>query len=99
MATEHEKVAFENDKVAFGEEKVTFERLFLEMTSKAPTKDKARLLFDSFGCEGVFDRRESMQMFGIASSSAGKFLTKLKEFNLIEPVFGQGKGKYKFAVT
>lgn len=97
-ATEHEKVAFENEKVAFENDKVAFERLFLEMTSKAPTKDKARLLFDSFGCEGVFGRREIMQMFGIASSSAGKFLTKLKEFNLIEPVFGQGKGKYKFAV-
>lgn len=95
-ATEHEKVAVENEKVAISREKVAFERRLSEMAANAPTKNKARLLFDSYGCDGVFGRAEVMQMFGMASSSAGKFLNKLKELHFIESVSGQGKGKYKF---
>lgn len=91
-----EKAAFVNDKVAFDEEKVAFERCLSEMTANAPTKNKAILLFDVYGYDGVFGRAEIMQMFGMASSSAGKLLIKLKELHFIEPVSGQGKGKYRF---
>lgn len=94
---EYEKVVVENDKVAIDGKKVAFERRLSEVAANAPTKNKARVLFDSYGCNGVFGRAEIMQMFGVASSSAGKFLNKLKELHFIEPVSGQGKGKYKFA--
>lgn len=86
----------ENEKVAIAEEKVAFERRFSEMAANAPTKNKARVLFDTYGYDGVFGRTEIIQMFGMASSSAGKFLTKLKKLGFIEPVSGRGKGKYKF---
>lgn len=93
-----EKVAFGNDKVAFDEEKVAFERCLFEMTANAPTKSKAMHLFDVYGYDGVFGRAEIMQMFGMASSSAGKLLIKLKELHFIEPVSGHGKGKYRFTI-
>ena len=93
---EGEKVAFENDKVATDREKVAFERCLSEMTANAPTKNKAILLFDAYGYDGVFGRAEIMKMFGMASSSAGKLLVRLKELHFIEPVSGHGKGKYRF---
>ena len=91
-----EKVAFDKEEVAFNKEKVAFERHLSNLTANAPTKIKAKLLFDAFGYEKIFGRAEIIQMFGMASSSAGKFLAKLKDSFLIEPVSGQGKGKYKF---
>lgn len=95
---EGEKVAFENDKVAFNIEKVAFERHLSEMEANAPTKNKIRSLFDTFGYDRNFGRAEIMQMFGMASSSAGKLLIKLKGSQLIAPVSGQGKGKYRFII-
>lgn len=91
-----EKVAVENDKVAIDGKKVAFKRRLSGMAANAPTKNKAILLFDAYGYDGVFGRAEIMQMFGIASSSAGKLLIKLKELHFIEPVSGHGKGKYRF---
>lgn len=91
-----EKVAVDGDKVAVDGEKAAFERHLSEMAANSPTKDKARQLFYSYGYGGVFGRAEIMQMFGMASSSTGKFLTKLRNLHFIEPVSGQGKGKYKF---
>lgn len=93
---ESEKVAFERDKVAFNMEKVAFEHRLSEMAANAPTKNKVMLLFETYGYDGVFGRAEIVQMFGMASSSAGKFLTKLKELHFIELVSGRGKGKYRF---
>ena len=89
-------VAVENSKVAVDEEKVAFERRLSSITANAPTKNKTMLLFDVYGYDGVFGRAEIMQMFGMASSSAGKLLIKLKELYFIEPVSGHGKGKYRF---
>ena len=89
-------VAVENSKVAVDEEKVAVERRLSSITANAPTKNKTMLLFDVYGYDGVFGRAEIMQMFGMASSSAGKLLIKLKELYFIEPVSGHGKGKYRF---
>ena len=96
---EGENVAVENEKVAFDEGKVAFERRLSEMTANAPTKTKSMRLFDAYGYDGVFGRAEIMQMFDMASSSAGKLLIKLKELHFIEPVSGQGKGKYRFTTN
>lgn len=93
-----EKVAFDSEKVAFEPEKVAFERHLSEAFANAPTKEKARALFDDYGYEYAFSRSDIVRMFDMASSSAGKFITKLKDMGMIEAVSGQGKGKYKFVI-
>jgi DNA-binding MarR family transcriptional regulator len=39
-----------------------------------------------------------MRLIGITSSPAGALIDKLKAAGLVEPVIGQGKGKYKFVM-
>ena len=39
-----------------------------------------------------------MKLAGVTSSPAGALIDKLKSAGLIEPVAGQGKGKYRFVL-
>ena len=93
-----EKVAFDTEKVAFDAKKAAFAYTLFHAKVSKPTKEKATILFDRFGYEQAFSRADLMQMFNMASSSAGKVVNKLKEIGLIESVAGQGKGKYKFVI-
>ena len=53
-------------------------------------------LFEEFGFDGVFGRSAVMKLLELKSSGASKFLSKLVQADIIEPVYGYGKGKYKF---
>ena len=96
VAVEAEKVAFEQEKVAFKTRKVAFERSLSGIRINAPTKEKVLALFDNYEYEKAFTRSNVIQICNLAPSSAGKMLNKLKEIGLIEAVYGQGRGKYKF---
>lgn len=62
------------------------------------TKANARKLFAHMGFDGAFGRNDIMKITSISITAAGNLLNKLKEAELIEPVNGQGKGKYKFVM-
>lgn len=96
VAFDSQKVAFENEKVAFDSQKVAFKNALSELPASAPTKEKIYKVFLLYGFDQVFGRSEIVDCAGLAPSSAGKFLRKLKDNDIIEPVTGQGKGKYKF---
>ncbi len=49
-----------------------------------------------FGFDKYFGRNDVINAIGIGKSSASEFLSKLLNAKIIEPVFGHGKGKYKF---
>lgn len=53
-------------------------------------------LFEKFGFDGVFGRSAVMELLELKSSGASKFLSNLVQADIIEPVSGHGKGKYKF---
>ena len=53
-------------------------------------------IFEKFGFDEVFGRSAVMQLLELKSSGASKLLSNLVQADLIEPVFGYGKGKYKF---
>ena len=53
-------------------------------------------IFEKFGFDEVFGRSAVMQLLELKSSGASKLLSNLVQADLIEPVFGHGKGKYKF---
>ena len=50
------------------------------------------------GIDGVFGRSDIAAITNDSVTAAGNLLNKLKEAELIEPVRGQGKGKYKFVI-
>ena len=95
-AVGEEKVVLEQEKVAFEAKKVAFERSISELKLNKPTKDNILSLFESFGYDVPFSRADVIELCGLAPSSAGKMLSKIKEFDLIVPVTEQGRGKYIF---
>ena len=53
-------------------------------------------LFEKFGFDEVFGRSAVMELLELKGSGASKLLSKLVQADIIEPVSGHGKGKYKF---
>ena len=53
-------------------------------------------LFDKYGFDEVFRRGAVMELLDLKGSGASKLLSNLMQADIIEPVSGHGKGKYKF---
>ena len=54
------------------------------------------LFFVEYGKERYFGRSDVERMIGLKSSGASKFIKLLLDKNVIGPIKGHGKGKYKF---
>jgi ATP-dependent DNA helicase RecG len=75
-----------------------FESSLLSIKAKKATKEAMVTLYRQFGFDTAFARADIMRLIGITSSPAGALIDKLKAAGLVEPVTGQGKGKYKFVM-
>ena len=53
-------------------------------------------LFEKFGFDEIFGRSAVMELLQLKSSGASKLISNLVQSDIIEPVSGHGKGKYKF---
>lgn len=102
---EIEKVAFydenwlfDRQKLVVFEENQLFEARLLKLKAKRSTKETMLKLFRKFGFHTAFARLDIMKLASVTSTPAGALIDKLKDGGLIEPVSGQGKGKYKFVV-
>lgn len=80
------------------EEKVDIERALSEKGSDFSVKTTAHIhkLFEKVDFNGIFGRSVVMELLELKESGASKFLSKLVLADIIEPVSGHGKGKYKF---
>ena len=80
------------------EEKVDIESVLSVKGSDFTEKTTAHIhrLFEKFGFDGVFGRSAVMELLELKSSGASKLLSNLVQADIIEPVSGHGKGKYKF---
>ena len=93
-----EKVDIENEKVDIQTPKVDIESVLSEKDSGFSVKTKVHIhrLFEKFGFDEVFGRSAVMELLGLKSSGASKLLSNLTQADIIGPVSGYGKGKYKF---
>ena len=93
-----EKVDIGSEKVDIGAEKVDIQNLFSRKTSDFNVKTIIHIhrMFDRFGYDEVFGRNAVVELLELQNSSASKLLSKLSQAGIIEPVLGQGKGKYRF---
>ena len=93
-----EKVDIENEKVDIGDKKVDIERVLSEKDRDFSVKTKVhiRRLFEKFGFDGVFGRSAVMELLVLKGSGASKLISNLVQADIIEPVSGHGKGKYRF---
>ena len=86
------------EKVDIQDEKVNIENILSEKSSDFSIKTTVHIhrLFDRFGFDEVFGRSAVMELLEMKSSGASKLLSNLVQADIIEPVSGYGKGKYKF---
>ena len=93
-----EKVDMGNAKVNIENEKVDIESVLSEKGSNFSVKTTVHIhrLFEKFGFDEVFGRSAVMELLELKSSGASKLLSNLVQADIIEPVSGHGKGKYKF---
>lgn len=93
-----EKVDIGNEKVDIQNSKVDIECLLSEKGSDFSVKTRAHAhrIFEKFGFDEVFGRSTVMELLGLKGSGASKLLSNLVQADIIEPVSGHGKGKYKF---
>ena len=93
-----EKVDMGNAKVNIENEKVDIESVLSEKGSNFSVKTTVHIhrLFEKFGFDEVFGRSAVMEILELKGSGASKLLSNLVQADIIEPVSGHGKGKYKF---
>ena len=93
-----EKVDIENEKVDIQGPKVDIGSVISEKSSGFSVKTTVHIhrLFEKFGFDEVFGRSAVMELLELKSSGASKLLSNLTRADIIGPVSGYGKGKYKF---
>ena len=86
------------EKVDIENEKVDIESVLSEKGSDFSVKTTVHIhrLFEKFGFDEVFGRSAVMELLELKGSGASKLLSNLVQADIIEPVSGHGKGKYKF---
>lgn len=96
---EGEKVDIEGRKADIDEEKVDIESIYAERMRSFSEKTIAhvRKMYDEFGCDMIFGRSAVVKLLGLQNSSVSKLLSKLLKADIIEPIPGCGKGKYRFS--
>ena len=93
-----EKVDIEAKKVDIQAEKVDIESVLAKKVKIFSAKTAAHIyrLFEKFGYDEAFGRSAVMELLNLKGSGATKFLSNLAHADIIEPVSGLGKGKYRF---
>ena len=86
------------EKVDIGDTKVDIDSVLSEKGSDFSVKTIVHIhrLFEKFGFDEVFGRSVVMELLELKGSGASKLLSNLVKADIIEPVSGHGKGKYKF---
>ena len=86
------------EKVDIRDLKVDIESVLFEKGRDFSVKTTIHIhrLFERFGFDEVFGRSAVMELLELKGSGASKLLSNLVQADIIEPVSGHGKGKYKF---
>ena len=94
----NKKVDIGSGEVDIQEKKVDIESMLSEKGKDFSIKTAVhiRRMFEKFGHDEVFGRSAVTELLGLKNSSASKLLSNLVQADIIEPVSGYGKGKYKF---
>ncbi len=91
------KPDIQDSKPDIQEDYTQFEELLnKEKTFSVKTKVHTQRLFTKFGFSKIFSRKDVMELLSIKTSAASELLSNLNKAQIIEPVAGLGKGKYKF---
>lgn len=85
-------------KVAIEDENIAIEVAIGRLNASQGTIAKAKTVLANMGADGIFGRSDIAAITNDSVTAAGNLIAKLRSADLIEPVRGFGKGKYKFKV-
>lgn len=85
-------------KVAIEDKNVAIEVAIGRLNASQRTIAKAKTVLANMGADGIFGRSDIAAITKDSVTAAGNLIAKLRSADLIEPVRGFGKGKYKFKV-
>lgn len=87
-----------DEKVDIENGKVDIEGVLSKKGSDFSVKTMVHIhrLFEKFGFDGVFGRSAVMEVLELKSSGASKLLSNLVRADIVAPVSGYRKGKYRF---
>ena len=93
------KVDIDEQKVDIQSLKVDIESLIADKVADFSEKTIIHIhrMFEKFGFDMIFGRSPVVELLGLQNSSVSKLLSKLVRAEIIDPVSGHGKGKYKFS--
>lgn len=92
------KVDIEREKVDIQAQKVDIENILLQKAVNFSDKTVSHIqkMVETFGFDEIFGRNTVAELLDLRSSSVSKLFSKLVKTEIIEPVSGYGKGKYRF---
>ncbi|MCD7745202.1 MAG: Fic family protein [Lachnospiraceae bacterium] len=90
-----QKTNIENEKVNI-DEGIETEKVNIEDRFTSKTAAHVRKLLAAFGSTTVFGRSEVQQVLGLKATRSSALISEMLKQEMIEPVKGQGKGKYRF---
>ena len=99
------KVDIGDTKVDIGDTKVDIEKIKKEIELKllqgevqlkSKTITYILTLYETYGQNQIFGRTQLENVIGVKSAMASRLIKLLLDNNIIEPVSGHGKGKYRF---
>lgn len=98
----NEKANIQNKKVNIHKKTVTnvqeiYPNQLRDVSRK--TLPHIQCMYDSFCTKVVFGRSDAQRVMGLKPTRTSEILKELADKNVIVPVRGQGKGKYKFVST
>lgn len=92
---QHSKVEIETKKVDIEMQKVNI-RTSIDINISNKTRKHIIKLYSKFNKEIFFGRSQIEEEIGLKASGASKLIKIMLDYNVIEPVRGYGKGKYRF---
>lgn len=89
-------VTIEDENIAVTTDHIAIEAAIDGLNASQATIKKVKAVYKSMGIDGIFGRSDISSITGDSVTAAGNLISKLKTANLIVPVKGYGKGKYRF---
>ncbi len=90
------KLSIDPAKLSIDPAKLSIDDAINRLSVKSNVKENSKKLFAFMRFDGIFGRSEIIEITSVSPTSAGALINILKGAELIEPVRGHGKGKYKF---
>ena len=102
LGIDNDKLDIDNDKLNIKDdgliityEKIAIKHIIENLDIRSDIKEKLVIIYENFKND-TFSSSSIVELINCSRSSSDNYIKVLRANNLIEPIKGKGKGKYKF---